>query len=63
MFTDYQPYRGEMTAETQLRLTTGVAVAAGFVVLLNLLAAGPGIWDRLQPTEVSQRIIQTIGSI
>ena len=53
-----QPYReGEMTAETQRMFIIGVAVVAGLVALMNLLAsAGPGVWDRLQPSNVAQRI-------
>ena len=59
-----RPYReGEMTAETQRKFIIGVAVVAGLVALMNLLAsAGPGVWDRLQPSNVAQRI-QMIRSI
>ena len=59
-----QPYReGRMTAETQRKFIIGVAVVAGLVALMNLLAsAGPGVWDRLQPSSVAQRI-QMIRSI
>ena len=53
----------EMTAETQRKFIIGVAVVAGLVALMNLLAsAGPGVWDRLQPSNVAQRI-QMIRSI
>ena len=64
MLIDDQPYReGEMTAETQRKFIIGVAVVAGLVALMNLLAsAGPGVWDRLQPSSVAQHI-QMIRSI
>jgi hypothetical protein len=39
MLVDDQPYRkGEMTAETQRNFIIGVAVVAGLVALMNLLA-------------------------
>ena len=64
MLVDDQPNRkGEMTPETQRKFIIGVAVVAGLVALMNLLAsAGPGVWDRLQPSNVAQRI-QMIHSI
>ena len=64
MLVDGQPNRkGEMTPETQRKFIIGVAVVAGLVALMNLLAsAGPSVWDRLQPSSVAQRI-QMIRSI
>jgi hypothetical protein len=64
MLINDQPNRkGEMTPETQRKFIIGVAVVAGLVALTNLLAsAGPGVWDRLQPSNVAQRI-QMIRSI
>lgn len=42
MLIDDQPYReGEMTAETQRKFIIGVAVVAGLVALMNLLASAP----------------------
>ena len=64
MLINDQPNRkGEMTPETQRKFIIGVAVVAGLVALMNLLAsAAPGVWDRLQPSNVAQRI-QMIRSI
>jgi hypothetical protein len=58
MFTDDQPHREwEMTLGAQHKFTIGVVVAAGFVVLMNLLAStGPNVWDQLQPSGVAHRI-------
>ena len=64
MYLYDQPHREwEIAPETLRRFIIGIGVAAGFVVLLNVLGSlGPNVWDRLQPTDVAQQI-QTIGSM
>jgi|SwirhisoilCB2_FD_contig_31_12767996_length_320_multi_3_in_0_out_0_1 hypothetical protein len=46
-----------MVPKAQGKLAVGIALAAGFVVLMNLLAGtGPSPLGQLQPNEVAQRL-------